>query len=432
VKKCFLNNFTSRITAKNIKAAIVIFATFLCVRWASMILSSESDSIESWESWSRFGVKLVIVGVAGEGTEFLAEELTEKFEIFKKHKAWFNFAERIFWILVCVGLVLELYAGNIVTELSDTKISDSDRNAKVADVRASKANERAKSNELAVAVLTNKNLSLSIELEGLRSNNLALEEQMRSRLIESSKPTARLKEFSRVNAVIISAAGGDCPNTANQIGEILRSANWNVSGIRTDKAAPPGISVGLSSTNNSLDMGYWAMEFSRDAGKSPAHNGCVAIVDELNRQNVAAKIDDMMYFGTSIRFEGVVIFVGPRPDQLTAQIFSLENESRTLGRHLDEIDAAESSLLRFSGTKSWNARLNLDLQGLMSQESQLKKIRNDTEEKISALGDTQFNQANPGTSANKLSIINVGSGPSLPSIVGPDTGFFNLGYEILP
>jgi hypothetical protein len=62
----------------------------------------------------------------------------------------------------------------------------------------------------------------------LRSNVVALEERMKPRMIEIARPAERLRQFAGTKAVIIPAIGGDCLRTANQIGEILHSANWDI------------------------------------------------------------------------------------------------------------------------------------------------------------------------------------------------------------
>jgi hypothetical protein len=236
--------------------------------------------------------------------------------------------ERFFVMLVAFGVSGELIsAASSLKEIADLndKASEAKLEAGKANKLGAEANERASSNEVKVASIIASNLVLEIKLEEIRSNSFALEEQMRPRTIEITRPATKLKAFAGTNAFIITAVWGDCLRTANQIGEILGRAGWKVSGIRTEKAVPDGVTVGISSSKNE---DWWRIWHS---GPDVSTLACVALLDALNQGGIAAKLDERINSTTSIRLDNtVIVLVGPRPGAIESEIDRIENQQRML------------------------------------------------------------------------------------------------------
>jgi len=271
------------------------------------------------------------------------------------------------WRILMVGIVVEVVAAFGISVISGLEIADlSDKSAAANNEAKQAAKEAGRANERAAMVESN-NAVLSLHVEELRSNNIALERQMQPRLIESSHPIKRLTQFAGTKAKIICATGGDCASTANQITAILQSAKWNVEVIRTEKAVPPGVLVGLSSSTNGLNLlEYWAGTTFGVGGKSQSHIAVAVLADELNNGGIPACAFERMYFHTSLRFDGIVIIVGPRADQLFEQGFGLENKQRELMEQMLELGESISSL-KMSLTNQENAA---------KSQAELNRLRN--------------------------------------------------------
>ena len=193
------------ISSKKLRTAIMALLLVLCVRWA-WIISSNSASLDFWESWSKFGILLVIVGVTGEGVEFIVKEREEKWELVKKQKHWFGFAEKFFWMLVVIGLIIERRCGDKITEISDRNLVEALGKAEIAEQNAGKAvkeagqsneraglaNERAANTESNNLVLQTNILSLQVSVMELahlydQSTNALAEANARLRSIKPLK-----------------------------------------------------------------------------------------------------------------------------------------------------------------------------------------------------------------------------------------------------
>ena len=271
------------------------------------------------------------------------------------------------WRILMVGIVVEVVAAFGISVISGLEIADLSDKSAAANLEAKQAaKEAGRANERAAMVESN-NAVLSLHVEELRSNNIALERQMQPRLIESSHPIKRLTQFAGTKAKIICATGGDCASTANQITAILQSAKWNVEVIRTEKAVPPGVLVGLSSSTNGLSLTeYWAGTTFGVGGKSQSHIAVAVIADELNNGGIPACAFTRMYFHTSLRFDGIVIIIGPRSNQLFEQGFGSKNKQRELMEQMVEVGESISSL-KMSLTNQENAA---------KSQAELNRLRN--------------------------------------------------------
>ena len=319
-------------------------------------------SLSAWDWIDISGVALVFAGVAiGYVTrrrkpppepkpEDLEPVKLQKRKSMARRKLW----EDAWECMLIVGLGVEIIAlGHQISEAAELKMRTSD------------ASERA-------ALAVSNNLVLARTVEELRSNNIALEQQMPPRLIELSRPAARLKEFAGTKAVIIFSSGGDCSRTANQIRIILSAANWDVESIGTPKPVPDGVSVGLCAATNGLNWKDISIRWSGfGVGKSQRHIACVVLLDELNKASIAADVDENMYFKTSLRFDGIVIFVGPSPDQLGEQIAEFKNEVRNLDQKREDVRRSEQPLLHGLTNQDMAAKIMPELNRLTALDSQL-------------------------------------------------------------
>ena len=181
-------------------------------------------------------------------------------------------------------------------------------------------------------------VKLEQKVEEFRKKNDEFEAQMAPRIMEISRPAERLKQFPGTKVSIISALGGDCTATASQISEMLRMAKWDVEGIIvTPKPMLDGIMIGICSTNEHwteawgiVGVGKPDFEFLFSNRKAPSKEASIALVDELNNSGIDAKRDETINLNTSLRFNGVLIFVGPKPTILESQLFKAEIREKKL------------------------------------------------------------------------------------------------------
>jgi hypothetical protein len=373
--------------------------------------SLDLTSLKFWESVGLWGFVFVWVGVAGEGVEIFIKLFRAK--LYDRKKRIFDVIGAVFWIILVVALATEFLGNMKAMQIADGVNSRLNAEAGQARKDAGEAMKQAGAAIERAAMVESNNAVLSLRIEELHSNNLALEQQMQPRLIESSRATTRLTQFAGTKAVIISATGGDCPSTANQIGGILQAAKWNVEGVRTEKAVPPGVSLGISSSTNGLYSHVWWSEWtSRPEGKSQSHFACAALADELNNGSIAANIDEHMYFNTSLRFDGIVIFVGPRPNQVDEQISRLKNNRRHLEQRLEDVKNSERPLMMSLIQQKPPRETPPELDRLMVLETQLENARIALDKNFWDLWDKQNGKMH-STQTNR-------------------GGIFNLGYEQLP
>ncbi len=197
-------------------------------------------------------------------------------------------------------------------------------NKEAGDARreAGLANERA-------AILEATNVFLSGKVEELRKANDELEALTSPRRIEISGPASHLSRFSGMRVAII--VGPESINFGFQLAWVLHGAGWRINeNTLTVKALQDGVTVGLCSTN----INDWDWLVSRD--KSPEHEAALALVDELMNNGIDAEFDTMMDRRTSLRFNGIVIIVGPKPTRVGSQIFQEEYRSGQLDKKMQE------------------------------------------------------------------------------------------------
>jgi hypothetical protein len=269
---------------------------------------SAISSFSVWDWLQVVGTAMVLVGVAGElVSEFKRFPFNPtRFPPLESSKRRIEISSLIVLIL---GLLLEIVAlPHSIVEAGDARKS------------AGEANERASTNEVHFAELTRSNLLLSANVEELKSNNIELRAQMSPRLIDVHElginlgPTAtsgRSKMLvSPAKFIVISASGGDCPDLAAKIGEALFFAHWDCASIIiTPKHVPDGITVGICSTNGDMDDTLFRL-----SRLSPnIYESADALVGALTNIALYAKYDSRINFRTTLRFNGVLITVGPKP-----------------------------------------------------------------------------------------------------------------------
>jgi hypothetical protein len=307
------------------------------------MISLDSDSLKFWQSFAEWGFGLVIVGVFGESVDLVAKWVVRcrKRRLPKQVDRWMLPLESSFWIILCVGLAMEFLGGHKAMLIADRQNAILTDKAEQAGKDAEQAKERASKLDLV-------RVELEEKVEELRKKNDEFEAQQLPRLIEQIRTVDRLKQFSGIKAAIIAANdGGDSVRTAAQISSILHSANWDVGDIIfTFAPVPSGISTGICSTNE-LWRGEMFERMSHGIMPVPNINSgienfsklediCAAFAEELNRQGIATKRDEDINRETSLRFNGILIFVGKKPTVLESQIISEKHR-------LEELDQKKKS-----------------------------------------------------------------------------------------
>lgn len=245
--------------------------------------------------------------------------------------------ETVFFTVLVIGLAIEFLGSHTATRIADRenvrlklKAEQAGKDAALANINLQFLwNDNLELQETVEGLRSN-NLGLQKQVEELRSNNIALEAQSSPRMMEQHRLVAAIQQFSGVKVIIISAIGGDCTDTASQIANALNSAKWNAEPIiPTFKPVPSGISVGICSTNENwiafLDWEPDSMPGKQFSGIEAGEmlkltNSCAVLVDALNNNDVDAKIDRDINRATSLRFNGVIIFVGPKPSLIDHKI----------------------------------------------------------------------------------------------------------------
>ncbi len=264
-----------------------------------------------WEIVEFASIVIIAVGCGGEvwSEHYVFKDAFASPAPVKPSRERWN---RIFGLMVVWGLVIELVAFTFSFIASNREIEG----------------------------LKLDNIAREKQVEGLRQASDALEGEIAPRVIEVSAPVFDLKQFAGTEvAIVFSCSSPDCPDAALSIGSILQSSGWNIVGfVPSCKAMRSGIFAGICSTNANWDeMGDrgWrsiltdeALRIKHDSGisineLSKLNNACAAFVNELNKQGLDIAIDSMINFRTSLRFNGVVIFVGRKPTIVEAQIKQL-------------------------------------------------------------------------------------------------------------
>lgn len=316
----------------------------------------------------------------------------------KKHDAEHHRRERYFAIAVAIGVTMDVCglahaipsALTLSQGIAGTQMTNSWLVA--SNVLAARQVEELRATNL---TLRHELLAFESNNLALRSNIVALEEQAQPRSIEISRPAQRLKRFAGKKAVIIPAMWGDCSRTANQIGEILHEANWDVSGIPTFKPVPDGVTLCLCwPTNGPQTMSFFMEQLQQAQLKS--QDACDALLDELNKGSIAAKLDRNMFFRTSLRIDAILIFVGPKPNQTDAEVDRMENELSVLERTIEGIRLDWQPLI-----KLWtNQTMPRGLDVLFSREQAANNERNALERKLFDLREKQIDVLFPGRTTN--------------------------------
>jgi hypothetical protein len=210
-----------------------------------MILAS-SLLFNCWEFSIRHpGIVLVLFGVAG--------EVIFDWKEMKGRLAW---AKRISALVLIAGLILEFSEA----AKSDKGVSAAIERAGIAEKEAGQANERAATNELAVATLTSSNLVLSIELEKLKQDRTITDEDKKKFIkLLASAPRGSFSICFEPNS------GADVQNYANEIWGMFLDAGFNVSlvyGMGTGLGKiPKGVFIVVNSTNQAPYAGIIQQAF---------------------------------------------------------------------------------------------------------------------------------------------------------------------------
>ncbi len=292
---------------------------------------SAISSFSVWDWLQVVGTIMVLLGVAG--------ELVAEFKRFPFNPTRFPPLESLkrrieitSLIVLILGLLLEVVAlpHSIVEAGNARKI-------------ASEANERASTNEVHFAELTRSNLLLSATIEELRSNNIAIEEQMKPRDIEEYAPSVALRKFAGVNAVIICAACPDCSETASKIGTILGVglSNWHVEpAVLTAKEVDFGVHVSKWFTNQPSSEEY-----------NKVSDACAALADELNKGGIDALMENSSR-GTTIKFNGVLIVVGEKPTPAEAELIKAKNDLQKSENELRNPNISPQDVMQIQNKES--------------------------------------------------------------------------------
>lgn len=104
------------------------------------MFSLDAVSLKVWESVAEWGFVLVFVGVAGEGGEIVAK-LFFKNSFKKRERAW-DICSAVFWLVLVVGLAVELIGTHMATRIADRENARLTKEASVARLEAAQANER--------------------------------------------------------------------------------------------------------------------------------------------------------------------------------------------------------------------------------------------------------------------------------------------------
>lgn len=282
--------------------------------------------LETWENRSLWAGAAVAVGVILEACDLVIKWKRKKRieSILREDPLWMLVVETLSLALIAGGLVVETYCTaqiiRVAREQSDainTELSSAKTTAADANKQAGEASERA-------AITESNNLVL-------RSNVVTLEMQMQPRIFETFQSGTRLKEFSGTKAVVICSISGDAPSLGSQVSSMLTIAGWIVDPlIVTAKPVPSGIVVGPCSTNSNWDPEPNAV----------STNLCInSLVGLLNDSGVDAKLDWLMNFKSSIRFDGILIIVGQRPTGVELEVFKQTEVVRKLSLIADNLYA---------------------------------------------------------------------------------------------
>jgi len=291
---------------------------------------------------------MVVIGVAGEGLEIaikIATVLQSKVERFKcwlansrseKLLKWCHENELVieswglfWWAVVVLGLLIEVQGNHEARKISDRENSQLIAKAGEAYRDAARANERA-------TILESTNLNLRIEIERLRSNNIVLQNLSNPREIELYAPISSLRN-TPVNAhIVFSTACDDCLGITKNVGTILLSAKWTVDAIGTLKRILPGVSIGICSTNARWrESMNWSRQFEPTNDFPELLAAANLLANELDAQNIAVRRDKEINRLSTLRFNGVLVLIGPRPGFRDTRIMQLERERETLEQKME-------------------------------------------------------------------------------------------------
>ena len=133
---------------------------------------SELDSslLKHWEFVADLGTWLVIIGVAGEGIEIALKILEHRcsnirfLDWFKKHEFSIEVWGAIFWLMVVVGLLMELKGSHKSKEITDKENTRLTSLAAETSIRAGNAEKEAGESKLLAAQIGTTNLVLAKEV----------------------------------------------------------------------------------------------------------------------------------------------------------------------------------------------------------------------------------------------------------------------------
>ncbi len=270
----------------------------------------DSASLKFWESVGLWGFIFVWVGVAGEGVEIFIKLFQRK--LYERKQFCLDVIGAAFWVVLVVALAVEFWGNVRAMRIADSINSQLDAEAGKARKDAGAAIERA-------AIIESNNVVLSQRVEWLRSNNIALEQQMAPREIEQFAPGMALSRFAGINAVIVAGEVGDSVSLAGRIRTILQIAHWNVSHVfPTAQQVWNGVTVSVCFTNQSSSQ--------RDSISDAAD----MLISQLNKGGVAAQYSRWLGSQSRIQFDGVFIVIGEKPTADEAVEMKMENEENDI------------------------------------------------------------------------------------------------------
>lgn len=362
-----------------------------------------SSAFKLWTIFGVFGCVIVIIGIIGEGFELLLKWWRKrKFRVgfglrfdnlnrgrlsaFIRRFHKFDLEIETFAIiLVVLGLVIEVAASHVAYGISDLQNSLLNKEAGEARKAAGLANERAFTNELQVAILSNETVRLSINLEDAKSNNLVLQKQLqvtrRKQAIETillrggitnlegfNKPISvknwdvignSLKQFEGVHAEMRVIPDSKAWETETNLERSLKEkAEWIVSPPKEPSKIVDGIVVGFGGNKSLIRPAVELVRLLNENGapaclqdnlldlpiwKDPSESNLVFPWQQLSADFVAPS-------------NAVLIVIGQQPPPEMAKVMSVISKLNVLKLRYDDL---ESQKLKAQYSKDLNDEARL-------------------------------------------------------------------------
>ncbi|HWY29471.1 MAG TPA: hypothetical protein VNX46_01875 [Candidatus Acidoferrum sp.] len=246
----------------------------------------DSSSLKFWESFETLGFLMVLLGVVFEGIEHWGK--FKKGENVRKKRL-----EKKGWLVLVVGLAIELIGGNMAWRISDRINAELLATASRSELKAAQANERT-------ATIESNNLVLQAKVEQLKARRISVkqEKDFIDLLKFSNKGPVRVlvgpkdsetEEYAREVRAILDESGYYNGRTNN-----IEYGDFNyVGGIGdTNEVLPLGVVV-YATNNDALSMNLPGVKFTYRNGLTimstqlDETNSVIALIDNaLNKINI--------------------------------------------------------------------------------------------------------------------------------------------------